>query len=41
MIKKVWGEELKREKRSVLKALGIPFFYKDGCYYHKETGEKL
>lgn len=39
MIRSVF--KLSRSKRSVLKALGIPFYSKKGYYYHKETGEKL
>ena len=39
MIRRVF--KLSRSKRNVLKELGIPFKVKDGCFYHKKTGEKL
>ena len=41
MLKEVFGEDLNKQKKSILKALGIPFYSKKGYYYHKETGEML
>jgi len=41
MLKERLGRELRKNKRSVLLALGIPFFIKNGYYYSKETGEML